>query len=88
MNPIQLLRNQQADNRAMFAQSQARARQAEDSSALTGRILGGNADTGQTMVQLDRGDVIPCRSITNGALKGNAIVSLSGSTAWIDGMPG
>lgn len=88
MNPIQLLREQQADNRMRFAEQQ-RSRMAQSEENLSGRVLGKDANTGQYMVQLDRGDVIPATGITNGNLEGKgAIVSLNGGMAFVDGMPG
>lgn len=88
-NPIQLLREQQATNRFNYAQAE-QARRTETESNLSGRVLGCNAETGRTMVQLDSGGIVPCRSITSGALKAgaSAIVTMNGSTAWVDGMPG
>ena len=87
-DPIQLLRETQASNRYQFAEK-ARSRLQASEENLSGRVLGRDANTGQMMVQLDRGGVIPATGITNGNLDGkNAIVSLNGSTAWVDGMPG
>jgi hypothetical protein len=88
MNTIQLLRETQADNRYRFAEKQRSSIQASESN-LSGRVLGKNAETGQFMVQLDRGGVIPATGITNGNLDGkSAIVSMNGPIAFVDGMPG
>lgn len=87
-NPIQLLRETQADNRFRFTEKMRSSIQKSEDN-MSGRILGKDATTGQVMVQLDRGGVIPAIGITNGNLDGkNAIVALNGGTAWVDGMPG
>lgn len=87
-NPLVLIQNRQAANRAAFAQKQE-AYQRSQESQLTGRILGTNAETGRVEVRLDSGGILPCKTITNGNLKVNssAIISLNGSTAWVDAMP-
>lgn len=86
-NPIQLLRETQADNRFRFAEKMRSSIQKSEDN-MSGRVLGKDATTGQVMVQLDQGGVIPATGITNGNLDGkNAIVSLNGRSAWVDGMP-
>lgn len=86
-NPIQLLRETQADNRFRFAEK-VRSTIQRTEETMSGRVLGKDATTGQMMIQLDRGGVIPATGITNGNLDGkNAIVSLNGRSAWVDGMP-
>ncbi|MBW4540681.1 MAG: hypothetical protein KME43_16255 [Myxacorys chilensis ATA2-1-KO14] len=89
-NPFQLIREQQASNRLSYARKQQALQESDDAKQqLTGQILGGNAEQGATMVQLDGGGIVPCQSVTSGGFKAGsaAIVTLNGSKAWVDGMP-
>jgi hypothetical protein len=90
MNAYQLLRQQQANNRASYAKKLKAQVELENSQQqFSGRILGGNADGGAIMVQLADGGIVACQAITNGFLKPgqNAIVTFNGNKAWVDGMP-
>lgn len=90
MDVLQLLAEQQANNRAEFAQGlQAKARvEASRKQQQAGANLGFNADQGVAIVNVD-GNPVPAASLTSGLFKPGQAVVISdsgGLTGWVDGV--
>lgn len=79
-NPLDLIRQQQADNRLLAAQAAQQQARAEAAQQPTYTYLGTNAETGMGVVQANGGgEAVQGKLITNGSIKPGQAVQVAGS---------
>lgn len=92
LDVLQLLRQEQADNRQQFAnQRKAQQEAAENQQTWSGTYLGTNAEQQVVVVVLDNGTELPCQSITSGSIKPGQRVQVTlppgAAIGFVDAMP-
>jgi hypothetical protein len=88
-NPLDLIRNQQAQNRSRHAESQQQREKSEQRRSQQWKYVGFNADSGKGIVQGSDGGSAEAKPVTNGFVKAGQAVRFdeAGQQAQFDAMP-
>lgn len=91
-DPLELIQQRQADNRAAYARQVVANQQAMQSQQLLGEYAGVDADQGVILLQTADGGTVPCESLTSGQIVAGRTIAvsipISSTSGMISGRPG